>query len=69
MLQTRVVSQKVVIKNGAVQMYPLEIRYVWPSELGLMAQLAGLRLRERWSNWQREPFSSESKKHISVFGF
>ena len=65
----RVVSQKVVIKNGAVQMYPLEIRYVWPSELDLMAQLAGLRLRERWGNWQREPFSSESKKHISVFSF
>ena len=65
----RVVSQKLVIKNGAVQMYPLEIRYTWPSELDLMAQLAGLRLRERWSNWQREPFSSESKKHISVFSF
>lgn len=65
----RVVSQKVVIKNGAVQMYPLEIRYAWPSELDLMAQLAGLRLCERWSNWQREPFSSASGKHISVFSF
>jgi SAM-dependent methyltransferase len=65
----RVVSQKVVIKDGAVQLYPLEIRYVWPSELDLMAQLAGLKLRERWSNWQREPFSSESTKHISVFSF
>jgi SAM-dependent methyltransferase len=65
----RVVSQKVVIKNGAVQMYPLEIRYAWPSELDLMAQLAGLGLRERWSNWQREPFSSASGKHISVFSF
>ena len=65
----RVVSQKVVIKNGAVQMYPLEIRYAWPSELDLMAQLAGLRLRERWSSWQREPFSSDSGQHISVFTF
>jgi SAM-dependent methyltransferase len=65
----RVVSQKVVIKNGAVEMYPLEIRYAWPSELDLMAQLAGLRLRERWSNWQREPFSSGSGKHISIFTF
>ncbi len=65
----RVVSQKVVIKNGAVEMYPLEIRYAWPSELDLMAQLAGLQLRERWSNWQREPFSSGSGKHISVFTF
>ena len=65
----RVVSQKVVLKDGAMQMYPLEIRYAWPSELDLMAQLAGLRLRERWNNWQREPFSSGSTKHISVFSF
>lgn len=65
----RVVSQKVVIKNGAVEMYPLEIRYAWPSELDLMAQLAGLHLRERWSGWQREPFLSGSGKHISVFTF
>src|SRR5262245_41507192 len=63
----KVVSQKVVITNGDVRLYPVQIRYVWPSELDLMAQLAGLRLRARWSNWQREPFSSESKKHISVY--
>ena len=35
----------------------------------LMAQLAGLRLRERWSGWQREPFTSESQKHISIYQF
>ena len=65
----RVISQKVVLTDGNVRLYPVQIRYAWPSELDLMAQLAGLRLRERWSNWQREPFSSESKKHISVYGF
>jgi SAM-dependent methyltransferase len=65
----QVISQKVVIKDGDVRLYPVQIRYAWPSELDLMAQLADLRLRERWSNWQREPFSSESKKHISVFSF
>lgn len=65
----QVISQKVVIKDGDVRLYPVQIRYAWPSELDLMAQLAGLRLRERWSNWQREPFSSESQKHISVFTF
>jgi hypothetical protein len=64
-----VISQKVVITNGNVRLYPVRIRYAWPAELDLMAQLAGLRLRERWSSWRREPFSSESKKHISVYEF
>jgi SAM-dependent methyltransferase len=42
-------------------------RYVWPSELDLMARIAGLTLRERWSGWKREPFTSESTKHVSVW--
>lgn len=63
----RVVSQKVVFNDGKVGLYPLQIRYVWPSEMDLMAQLAGLRLRERWSNWKRESFGSESTKHISIY--
>lgn len=63
----RVVSQKVVITEGNVRLYPVQIRYCWPSELDLMAQLAGLRLRERWSNWKREPFTSESGQHISIY--
>jgi len=63
----RVNSQHVVITDGNVRLYPVQIRYAWPSELVLMAQLAGLRLRERWSNWQREPFSSESMHHISIY--
>jgi SAM-dependent methyltransferase len=42
-------------------------RYVWPAELDLMARLAGMTLRERWSGWNREPFTSESRKHISVW--
>lgn len=63
----RVVSQKVVIKDGNVRLYPVQIRYAWPSELDLMAQLAGLRLRERWGNWNKEPFTSESGKHISIY--
>jgi len=63
----RVVSQKVVITDGSVRLYPVQIRYCWPSELDLMAQLAELRLRERWSNWKREPFTSESGQHISIY--
>jgi SAM-dependent methyltransferase len=42
-------------------------RYVWPSELDLMAKLAGLELRERWAGWRREPFTSESTQHVSVW--
>jgi SAM-dependent methyltransferase len=42
-------------------------RYVWPSELDLMARIAGMELRERWSGWNREPFTRESTKHISVW--
>jgi len=45
----------------------LPFRYVWPAELDLMAQLAGMRLRERWSGWQQEPFTSESHKHVSIW--
>jgi hypothetical protein len=42
-------------------------RYVWPSELDLMARLAGMSLRERWSDWTREPFTSDSRTHVSVW--
>ena len=45
----------------------IPFRYVWPSELDLMARLAGMALRERWSSWRRDPFHSESLKHISVW--
>ena len=65
--EQRVNSQKVVITDGTVRLYPVQIRYAWPSELDLMAQLAGLRLRERWSDWQRQSFTSESQKHISIY--
>jgi SAM-dependent methyltransferase len=42
-------------------------RYVWPQELDLMAQIAGLELRERWADWDRSPFTSTSDKHVSVW--
>jgi SAM-dependent methyltransferase len=69
MASQKVVSQKIVITDGSVRLYPVQIRYVWPSEFDLMAQLAGLRLHERWSNWKREPFTSESGQHISIYKF
>ena len=53
--------------NGRYDRWSVPFRYVWPSELDLMAQLAGLRLRDRWSGWLREPYTSESAKHVSVW--
>jgi SAM-dependent methyltransferase len=63
----RLRSQFVVFGNNDMKLYPVEIRYCWPAEMDLMAQLAGLRLRNRWGNWTKVEFSASSQKHISVF--
>ena len=60
-------SHHFAIVDGSVERSSIPFRYVWPSELDLMAQLAGMRLRERWSGWKREPFTSDSRKHVSVW--
>jgi SAM-dependent methyltransferase len=62
-----VVSHHYWITDGQVEVLSPPFRYVWPSELDLMARLAGMSLRERWSSWTREPFTSESTKHVSVW--
>lgn len=56
---------EVVDGRGEYRAYPF--RYVWPAELDLMARLAGLRLRDRWGGWTREPFTGESTQHVSVW--
>jgi hypothetical protein len=53
--------------GGNLKDYSLPFRYVWPSELDLMAQLAGMTLDERWGDWDRRPFTSLSVKHVSVW--
>src|SRR5512133_1119765 len=53
--------------DGSWTLVSMPFRYVWPAELDLMARLAGMTLRERWSGWNREPFTSESRRHISVW--
>jgi SAM-dependent methyltransferase len=53
--------------GGQLERSSIPFRYVWPAELDLMAQLAGMSLRERWGGWNREPFTSESRKHVSVW--
>ncbi len=61
------ISHHFRIIDGKVDRLSVPFRYVWPAELDLMAELAGLRLRERWAGWGREPFTSESEQHISVW--
>ena len=54
-------------EGGAWHRVSVPFRYVWPAELDLMARIAGMRLRERWAGWKREPFTAGSTKHVSVW--
>ncbi len=67
-----VVSQRLVSHHfrevdGKIRRSSVPFRYVWPAELDLMAQLAGMRLEARWGGWRREPFTAESRMHVSVW--
>ena len=55
------------ISEDGIKLFPIVTRFAWPSELDLMARLAGLRLRERWSDWNRSPFPTPRGGHISVW--
>jgi hypothetical protein len=61
------VSHHYWVVDGQLDTMSAPFRYVWPAELDLMARLAGLTLRERWSGWRREPFTSDSTEHVSVW--
>jgi SAM-dependent methyltransferase len=61
------VSHHYWIADGKLEVFSPPFRYVWPAELDLMARLAGMSLRERWSDWNREPFTSDSTQHVSVW--
>ena len=63
----RLTSHHFEIVDGRLERLSIPFRYTWPAELDLMAQLAGMSLRERWSGWNHEPFTGESRKHISVW--
>lgn len=63
----QITSQHMVLTEQGIRFYPVKLRYVWPSELDLMARLAGLELKHRWGNWQKSRFSEASGKHISVY--
>jgi SAM-dependent methyltransferase len=61
------VSHHFSVVDGRIEHSSVPFRYVWPAELDLMAELAGMTLRDRWAGWRREPFTSESRKHVSVW--
>jgi SAM-dependent methyltransferase len=67
-LRQRITSQHMIFADSGLRLYPVEIRYVWPSEMDLMARLGGLALQERWGDWSGSQFTAASGKHISVYG-
>jgi O-methyltransferase involved in polyketide biosynthesis len=66
-VEQRVESQHVRLSDKGVRFYPVRIRYAYPSELDLMARLAGFQLRARFGGWRHEPFTAESGTHVSVY--
>ena len=61
------ISHHYVVEQGSLRQQSVPFRYVWPAELDLMAELAGMSLRERWADWNRTPFTAESRHHVSVW--
>jgi SAM-dependent methyltransferase len=61
------ISHHYSFRDGQVEVNSVPFRYVWPAELDLMARIAGMRLRERWGDWNREPYTNDSTKHVSVW--
>jgi SAM-dependent methyltransferase len=64
----QVSSQHTLISKDGIRFHPVRIRYAWPSELDLMAQIAGLSLQQRWGSWSKGEFGKQSQKHISIYG-
>jgi SAM-dependent methyltransferase len=63
-----IVGSHILVADGAVNSFPVRIRYAWPTELDMMARLAGMELRHRWGGWHAEPFTMTCPEHISIYG-
>jgi SAM-dependent methyltransferase len=63
----RFMTQKITFDGAGIRLHPVALRYCWPSELDLMAAQAGLRLQERYADWDRRAFVSDSASHVSVY--
>jgi SAM-dependent methyltransferase len=59
--------QRIHIDNKGTRLHPLAMRYAWPSEMDLMAKLAGLELDARWGDWDKSPFTAQSEMHVSLY--
>jgi SAM-dependent methyltransferase len=66
-VEQRMVSHHLTVTEDGIRHRQIPFRYVWPSELDLMARLAGLRLRDRWGDWRGGPFTADSRSHVSVW--
>jgi hypothetical protein len=66
-LTQQLTSHHIRIVDGKAKCFSLPSRYVWPAELDLMAEIAGMSLKERWGGWRREPFTVTSRSHVSVW--
>ena len=64
----QITAQQVVLSEEGTRLYPVKLRYAWPTELDLMARLAGLTLKHRWGDWRKGAFSADSTMHVSVYG-
>ena len=60
-------SHHYVFEDGRAESGHVDFRYAWPAELDLMARIGGMRLEERWSDWDRSPFTAVSRKHVTVY--
>jgi hypothetical protein len=58
----------VTLSSAGVRLNPVVQRYAWPSELDLMARIAGLECKHRWGDWNRGPFHADCEMHVSVYG-
>ncbi len=63
----RLDESHVHLTDAGVRVYPIVTRYAWPSELDLMARIAGLHLNDRFGGWRGEPFDGRSARHVSVY--
>ena len=66
-VEQKLVSHHFTATEQGIRYRTIQFRYVWPSELDLMARLAGMTLAERWGGWRRERFTSDSTHHVSVW--
>ena len=66
-VRQRVDTQMITFDGQGMHLRPVAIRYCWPAELDLMADRAGLRLAERYADWDRQPFTAASDRHVSVY--